>query len=83
MGFISPVVSGLYILKNIYTVFTDKRRAYFKGRYPGTSANLKKCVDWEKDRMEKFLRLRSFILFKKTLLQCLIDEYSHVMCGII
>lgn len=37
-------------------MFTDKRRACFKGRYPGTSANLKKSVDLEKDHMETFLR---------------------------
>lgn len=64
-------------------VFTDKRRACFKDRFPGTSANLKKYVDLEKDHMEKFLRLRSFRLFKQTLLQFLVDKYSHVVCGII
>lgn len=68
----SPLVSGLYMLlkKNVYMVLTDKRRACFKGRFPGTSVNLKKYVDLEKDHMEKFLRLRSFMLFKQTLLQC-------------
>lgn len=51
-------------------MFTDKRRACFRGRYPGTSANLKKYVDLEKDHMETFLRFStvSFILFKEIFL---------------
>lgn len=51
-------------------MFTDKRRACFRGRYPGTSANLKKYVDLEKDHMETFLRFSTlyFILFKEIFL---------------
>lgn len=66
------------IFKKIFIfilIFTDKRRACFKGRYPGTSANLKKYVDLEKDHMEMFLRslTLSFILFRETFLESCVD----------
>lgn len=49
-------------------MFTDKRRACFKGRYPATSVNLKNYVDLEKDHMGMFLRFLTlfFILFNET-----------------
>lgn len=43
-------------------VFADRRRACFKGRHPGTSANLRKYVDLGKDLMEKFSRFLNFAL---------------------
>lgn len=60
-------------------MFTDKRRACFKGRYLGTSANLKNYVDLEKDHMEMFLRFLTlpFVLFKETFLQSSVDEHIY------